>query len=606
MTTVNNLENNHEHIDLNQLNIPQNIKDSLLALGYKKFTKFQAQVIKMSSEKKNILAYGINNGKSVAFNIAIINFINLDKTDYQALIVAKKEDVGLIAKQINDLLKGFYASICDKHTPTTQIAVCSQDFLDEFLNNADLTNINQVFLDSIGISETNQCLKSILDKNIKVQWLIFSETNIESVHSYTLEGIEDVCLLENTSFNEIKPIVHIVHQQNDAFPKPRTLLAAIEHHKKSSYLISCNNTEEAFLLDRFLSRYGHEIKMISDERTSELGRFIEDLNNKKIAILLCPADLLMTQDLSKVECLINYNIFDKPTIYEQITQFNKQALGVNRTIVNIASSKELAIISILKAQCQINFEIQSLPSDDEVLALSAKRIIKLINQQAQDVELSQFIELAQKIVKEDDAILGIAYLVKEQFLKRIAHSVRPVATERFSKDSFTRKPREFSKDFKEAKPRKTSYDKERELNKEKDENLAPKPQIIEPEIKEEVQEIIIKERPEAFEPSTNGVAKLYISLGEKDGFKDLTSLASFLSEKCNVDLGHFSGGGMVREQSSHIEVDDEVAQSIIDAINNQEKPNSKGEDELIICERAKQQTKGRFIKKPYRNNYRRG
>ena len=55
MTKENNFENNNEHIDLNQLNIPQMIKDSLINLGHKKLTKFQAQVIKTAFENKNIL-----------------------------------------------------------------------------------------------------------------------------------------------------------------------------------------------------------------------------------------------------------------------------------------------------------------------------------------------------------------------------------------------------------------------------------------------------------------------------------------------------------------------------------------------------------------------
>ena len=600
MTKVNNLDNNHEHIDLNQLNIPQTIKDSLISLGHKSFTNFQAQIIKMVFENKNILAYGNNTGKSIAFSTALISSIDVNKNDYQVLVVTKKEDCASLAKQINDLLKGFYANTCDKNSPNTAIAICHQDFLEEFIKNADLSSIKQIFLDSIGINETNDSVKKLLDKNLKVQWLIFSPTNIDSIHSYNIDGLENMCLIENNCVNEVKPTIHIVHQQNDVFPKPRTLLAAIEHHKKSSYLISCNNTEEAFLLDRFLSRYGHESKIINDERSSDISRLIEDLNNKKISILLCPADLLMTQDLSKVECMINYNIFDKPFIYEQVTQFNKQTSGINRTIVNICSNKELAIISILKAQCQINFEIQALPADDDIIALSAKRIIKLINQQAQDVELSQFIELATKLVKEDEAILGIAFLIKEQFLKRIANNPKPVIAEKFRDFSPSRR----TKDFKDTKPKRYNY----ENKKEQEENLETNEPSIENEPKKELQEIEIKEHLENIEPvNTNGVAKLYLSLGEKDGFEDLTSLASFLSEKCNVDLGHFSGGGMVREQSSHIEVDEEVAQTIIDAINNKEKPNAKEDDELIICERAKQQVKNRFAnKRPYKNNYRRG
>ena len=41
---------------------------------------------------------------------------------------------------------------------------------------------------------------------------------------------------------------------------------------------------------------------------------------------------------------------------------------------------------------------------------------------------------------------------------------------------------------------------------------------------------------------------------------DLASLAQYLSESSSVDLGHFSGSGMVRDTSAHIEVDEDVAE----------------------------------------------
>jgi hypothetical protein len=117
----------------------------------------------------------------------------------------------------------------------------------------------------------------------------------------------------------------------------------------------------------------------------------------------------------------------------------------------------------------------------------------------------------------------------------------------------------------------------------------------------ETKNSVPKERPgkdEEFEVTKDTLARLYVSLGQNDGFEDLATLAQFLSEKSNVDLGHFSGGGMVREQSAHVEVDEEVAQAIIDAVNNQDKPNKNDVGDIIVCERAKQQSfRPRFQKK---------
>jgi superfamily II DNA/RNA helicase len=254
-----------------------------------------------------------------------------------------------------------------------------------------------VFLDGIGLENTNNTIKYLLDAKKSLQYLIFSPTSIDVIHSYRLESIENVCLVENNDQPIIaKPCIHIAHQQNENLPKPRTLLAVIENHKKDAYLITCDNQDECFLLDRFLARYGHEIKSIIDDRAQDISKSIKDLVNKKINILICPSDFLISQDLSNVEHIINYNLFDKASVYEQVTQFNKQANGIHRKIINIVSSRELGFLTSLKSQCNIAFEHQTLPSDEEIINLSAKRIIKFINKQAQDVELGQFIELAEK------------------------------------------------------------------------------------------------------------------------------------------------------------------------------------------------------------------
>ncbi len=594
MTQKSNLDNStKQHIDLVHVNIPQSLQEKITHLGYKNLTSFQNQIISLAQERKNILAYGSAYGKSLAFNLSIITTIDITKKSSQSLIITPNMlQAEMIEKELNNLTDNQNcAGIYNKKEENKIIIICTYEQLNEAIQNINFNDINIVFLDGIGVENTNNTLRYLLEAKKSLQCLIFSPTNIDIIHSYRLESIENVCLVENNHQPVIiKPCLHIAHQQNENLPKPRTLLAVIENHKKDAYLITCNNQDECFLLDRFLARYGHEIRSITDERSQDISKSIDDLVNKKISILICPSDFLVSQDLSHVEYIINYNIFDKPSVYEQVTQFNKQAAGVHRTIINIVSSRELGFLTSLKSQCNIIFEHQTLPNDEEIINLSAKRIINFINKQAQDVELGQFIELTEKILKDNDATLAIAFLIKEHFLKRATASLRPALE----------KPREYKKrDFKENNFRENKFRKNH--TEEPGEQEENKPLTTEAHTPKER-----APRAEQVEVTKDALARLYVSLGQNDGFDDLATLAQFLSEKSNIDLGHFSGGGMVREQSAHVEVDEEVAQAIIDAVNNQEKPNKNDGNDVIVCERAKQQSfKPRFQKKPYRNNYKR-
>jgi len=92
--------------------------------------------------------------------------------------------------------------------------------------------------------------------------------------------------------------------------------------------------------------------------------------------------------------------------------------------------------------------------------------------------------------------------------------------------------------------------------------------------------------------TSHGICRLYVTLGKRDGFDDLASLAQYLSEKSNVDLGHFSGSGMVRDHSAHVEVDEDVAETVIAALHESPRPKSamatNGEQSSpVICERAR-------------------
>ena len=70
--------------------------------------------------------------------------------------------------------------------------------------------------------------------------------------------------------------------------------------------------------------------------------------------------------------MVNYDMFDRPQTYEQVTQFTKQAPGLTRCIVNIITNRELGLLGPIKAQCQIEMSEIALPSEDEVLDLCAQ------------------------------------------------------------------------------------------------------------------------------------------------------------------------------------------------------------------------------------------
>lgn len=345
-------------------------------------------------------------------------------------------------------------------------------------------------------------------------------------------------------------VCHIVHLQPETQPKPRALLALLEHHHPKNALITCYEGAECDLLAKFLARYGYNTLAFYENSSDNLSHFLEELKDNKDIFIICQNSMLDKMPLDNIRFLVNYDMPERPKTYEKITQFKNVAQGVKRTIVNLISEREFAYLSPIKIECQIDFKEEQLPSMDEVLTLASNRILKKLCTEAMEVELSQYEDLSKKMLDSKDILLPFSLLIKNYLSKKIPFTLSENKT--------------YKKSF--------SHPKTENLNQDE----------------------------QSKESMANSTARLYVNLGRRDGINDLASLAHFLSEHAKVDLGHFSGSGLLRDHSAHIDVDEEMAEKIITAINGMAKKQS-GEDDSnsIVCQRAKFAQGPRFHPKPH-------
>lgn len=567
-------------LNFTKLSISDALKESMNNLGYKTLTPFQQEVFDLTNEGRNIIAFGNSNyGKSLAFNLPLVQNVDKDIESPQSLIIVQgPSQAEQIKKELNALAsKSCITTEIFSHDKTCHILIATiEDLLSETFN-VNYDSVKTVFIDTIKSDDLKKALDKISQYKKDVLWLIFSTQDIQDLKN-EFEFLNDCAIIENTDKPKlIKPTIHIINQQNEAAPKPKTLLAAVEFFKSANYLISCNE-ENCNILTKYLSKYGFKVSCINEANASVFKRKLSDLIEKKIDILVCQNNILEKQDLSLVEYLINYDFPDKVFDYEKTTHFNDQGDDINRKIINIVSSRELSLLNNIKAQYQIIFEHKTLPSDEEVAKMTTARVISLFNEQLKEVETCQFEDMSSGILENERAKEIVSLLLKHYFTPTIESTPRREDSPRHNlvrPKEFTERPHK--RPFRE--PLETVHQHQDEIKKDE-----------QPEVEDS-------------HSSADGIARIYISLGQKDGFNDLADLAHYLSEKSNVDMGHFCGAGMVRDQSSHIEVDEEVAQQIIDALNNQEKPSQDPSQPptLIVCEMAKQQVfRQRYNKKNYR------
>jgi ATP-dependent RNA helicase DeaD len=590
-----------------ELNISPELKKGIKELGYLNPTAFQLSIFQSFQGGNNIIGEGQSNyGKSLAFSLPILAKINPEQKEPQALLVGDTSlQCDLMAKEYKNLghylaidvatnIEGSNQSDYDAHIlimPASDVAK---------LDGKMLSHIHTIFLDNLTETHTKETIewlhKSALDTK---QMMVFGEDSIVYIKNHASHLFLDASFINNSDQPKIAlPAKHIYHQAQEAQPKPRALLAALELHKPIFALVSCHETEESDLLARFLSRYGYRVRVINEQNRDNVDNALREGLAGAFQVLICQSSLLENEHLDAVCFMINYDMFDRPQSYENTTKFNKQAPGIQRMIVNIVTSREIGYLGPIKAQCLIDMVEMPLPSDDNVISLAANRIIDALNLEARDVELGQFEVLAQKIVADERSLAGMALLLRN-------HLVSP-----------TIKPKRNDGD-KEALPRDRRFsrgpqDRRRNMRPERFERPNRRSFESSPSSPNETPPDEAPVRGVSLPPE--GITRLYVTLGKDDGFTDLASLAQYLSEKSGIDLGHFSGSGMVRDHSAHIEVDDQVAEEIITALHESPRPHAKeainGHAEgvnLVVCEKARA-TAQRPYRKPMdrrRSNFRR-
>lgn len=597
------MPHNHKNraTDFSDLNISDPLKKGIKELGYQTPTEFQKGVFDHFAHGKNVVGEGQSNyGKSLAFILPILSKVSFENPLTQALIICENfaqsdlatKECRALGRHLNITVEN--TSAMEKWLPKwPQVLVASFDDVEKLQDIVGLDSIRTVFFDGLSTvhaQKTIANLEPLLTKDVQV--LIFGQDTLNAFKSDAQEILGNAAFVNNSDQPKIiKPALHIVHQTKDDEPKPRALLAAMLLHQQKSALVTCNESSEAELLSRFLVRYGFKALFSSEEQNrGAVTDNLAQVASGNVDVFICQNTLLAGQNLSAIPFMINFDMIERPQVYEHTTQFNKQAPGLTRTIVNLVSSRELGYQGPIKAQCLIDFSTQELPSGEEVIARAAERIVAMLNVEAQAIELGQFESLAQKIFDHKNILPALALLLRNHFLTQNTKAERAPDRDRDrerDRPSFERRRPE-RRDERPARARSSSATPEHDTRP-RDDAQPSQP---------------------SRESSHEGSTRLYVTLGRQDGFSDLASLAQYLSENAQVDLGHFSGTGMLREHSAHIEVDDDVVDQIIKAIHDSPRQGSSdegaGEGEMegkIVCERARQMER-KFHRPPQRRNYR--
>lgn len=445
---------------------------------------------------------------------------------------------------------------------------------------------------SMGFWEDVQFILSKLPKDR--QTLLFSATlppQIESQLPSIMKTPERLNL--SSDAQTAKTVRHVVHVEDESQPKPRSLLSALEFHRATSAIVFCNMKEETEVVERYLQRFGYNARALNgDMPQGARERVMSDMREGKIDLIIATDVAARGIDISGITHVFNYELPENDEVYVHRTGRTGR-IGKMGVAASLVRGKDVIQLEHLCEKFGVQFEDVQLPPEAEINWMQGERLAILLTEEADGVEISQYRAVAQTMIERADAREILAFLLRSHFTKPTKkseqHEQRPMREPKFDRRKDKDKRR-----YKEKEPQEPAPALPVQAAPAFAEAEISEAEEFEPESGE--QEEGLSEDMAADDnihvERTDRPARLYMTMGRDDGFHEMMDLAKFVAQEAQVDFGHFTGMGQLRDSSSHLEVDEEAAQAVIDTFNNrarnlEQTKGANAQNPTILCEIAK-------------------
>ncbi len=585
------------------LDIPESIRKGLAELGYRGPTPVQRAVFGPLRAMQDVLVQSrTGSGKTTAFALPTLCGVDVARRHPQALILCPTRELALqvtaevsrlghpagirvatiyggasMRAQIDALDAGVHVvvgtpgRVKDLHRQGvlrfSGIRYAVLDEADEMLSRGfwdEVTSILDQLPDTVdGAARVTALFSATLPDQIE-----------RAAHKYLRDPVR--CNLSVDTLN-VATIRHVLHLENEKWPKPRNFLYVLEFHKPTSGIVFCNRKDETEMICNYLRRFGYRAEPLNgDMPQSRRERTLARVKSGELDLMVATDVAARGIDISDLGHVFNYDLPEHDEVYvHRVGRTGR--IGKRGTAASLVRGKYLSHLSTLKKQFKVPFEEVPLPDEKEILWMQAERLAVQILEDASGVEMEQYRPVAEAMLARGDVKEIMAFLLRTHYAQGIQQRARDDdgagAHEGGPRGERGPRPR---RDRDERRVERRDGNDGAVPRGPRSERSAHAPADATATAAVEGQGESGSARPSldhghdeaeaSFAPEASAT-NLYVTLGRSDGVSDLGALTKMLSEWSGVDSAHFTGAGDVRDHSSHIEVDAEVAERVIAAVN---------------------------------------
>jgi ATP-dependent RNA helicase DeaD len=590
-----------------EMGLPDDIMRGIAELGYKAPTDVQRVVMEPVTGGADVIVQArTGSGKTTAFGLPVQLGIDSSRKVVQAIVLCPTRElanqvsteVARIGRFSGTKVVAIYGGASmtaqiDALEAGAQFVVGTPGRVKDLLRRGHLKlgNVKFAVLDeademlSMGFWEE---VTSILDQLPRErQTLLFSATLPPAIERAAKQYLNEPKRLDLSSDSlNVTTIRHLYHLDREDLPKPRNFLYILEFHRPRNAIVFCNRRDETEMICAYLRRFGFRAEALNGDMPQRAReRVLAKVKAGELDMMVATDVAARGIDISDLEFVFNYDLPDFDEVYvHRVGRTGR--IGKKGTAVSLVRGRYQTHLTTLTKQFEVPFEQAELPPDEEIIWMQAERLATQLIEEADGVEMTQYRPVAESMLERGDIKEIVAFLLRSHFSQKreegeTAEARRERDSERSDRGDRDRRPRR-DRDRGERRPRRDRGDEGSGEG-----------------------EAVEAADGEAHEGEPSPHASLYVTLGREDGLADLAALLAKLSEMSGVDEGHFTGQGDLRDHSSHVEVDTDVADQIIEGVHgkprgDEEAAEAKGDDDgdgeegdddrgprTIVCERAR-------------------
>ena len=333
---MNDTENNEE-LSFKDFDLSPEIRDSLRKMGVKRPTTIQQKAIPLLMDDMSLIAKApTGTGKTFAFSIPILEYLNMNVDFVQALILCPTRELALqITSEIKNLarfIKGF--NVCAiiggqnvrtqeaKLKKNPQVVVATPGRLLDLVNRR-IIDISQIY--TLVLDEADEMLKMGFIKDLKKvieltpkdkQMALFSATMPREILDITWQFMEGAAQIDVMPKADDHPNIDEYIIEVPEKDKIGAIVSVLDAEGIRKAIVFCNTRTQTEKVLRKLETYGINCDILHGSiGQGGRNRVMDGFRKNKFDVLVATDVVARGIDVDDVEAVFNYDIPNENEFY---------------------------------------------------------------------------------------------------------------------------------------------------------------------------------------------------------------------------------------------------------------------------------------------------